>query len=805
MALVFSTRANVLIALLLASYCSIFWKLLSTNSVECESMFPRRETHVSDVPQLRNENQSMKQSTGVSTSLAYTQSYGVFNDITDDSWKLMQQRANSFVQYSDPAWPETGYGDPVMWYLNNLQPELTCPHTNRVGGHGDGPKWTCDPHRLLDRKDCLIYSIGSEGKYEWEEALIDLLGSAHCEIHVFDPGNYARPGDPENNNIHYHSWGLKSSYDHGYNAEISNNALDGEAPDMLSFQRTMDKLGHQGRTLDILKIDCEKCEWANYKDWISADIRQILIETHGVPSPFDRSEWHHEPMMVSEFFDAFTDNNFAMFSKEVNVYGGGNCIEFSYIKLHPDFWGSRNATKGRRGAPTRDIKTEMRPVTISDDSLPDVVVPDPRPTSFKIPHRLIFAYETNIIEMEEPVMLYLNVKRIIDRYREAWGEPMAPAWFLNHITCMAAIKKAKPELLPAFRAERAASKKLDMCRVAALYLSGGYCFDVDLEVGPAYTPADDVSLVVARDGDHLSNKFLASEAKSSVMLTILDKMADLYKRNQTGPDFELGSETLTAAFSTLGSPVQSVVVPLENIGEESILSLLSEPTVESFDNPVPIAIRDIPTSDFKIPHRLIFTYKHNLLETKAPLKLYENVQTTIRKYREAWGEHDAPVWFLNDTDCRSAIYATQPKLLPYFDREVHGSWKADICRVAALYLTGGYYFDVDMETVKPWTPNRTAAFVTVIDPKKSRYFQSFVASEQKGRILDEALKQMLLFYENRKPRVKALLGPDTMLWAFESLLPSERGETVILEEVEFPLNQSESPLRRDAVGCCKSD
>jgi hypothetical protein len=25
---------------------------------------------------------------------------------------------------------------------------------------------------------------------------------------------------------------------------------------------------------------------------------------------------------------------------------------------------------------------------------------------------------------------------------------------------------------------------------------------------------------------------------------------------------------------------------------------------------------------------------------------------------------------------------------------------------------------------------------------------------------------------------------------------------VILEEVEFPLNQSESPLRRDAVGCC---
>jgi hypothetical protein len=225
------------------------------------------------------------------------------------------------------------------YYFSFFQPDFTCPYKRRVGGQGDGPKWMCDPHRLLAQKDCLVYSIGSEGDYRFEESLIALLGSTHCEIHVFDPGHYARPGDPEKNNIHYHQWGLKSSYDFAYNAEVSLNALQGAAPAMKTFQETQKALGHESRTIEIFKIDCEKCEWSNYKDWVSADIRQILIENHGVPSPISGNQWHHEAMQVADYYDAFTANNFAMFSKEVNVDGGGNCVEFSYIKLHPDFWG----------------------------------------------------------------------------------------------------------------------------------------------------------------------------------------------------------------------------------------------------------------------------------------------------------------------------------------------------------------------------------------------------------------------------------------------------------------------------------
>jgi len=63
-----------------------------------------------------------------------------------------------------------------------------------------------------------------------------------------------------------------------------------------------------------------------YKDFISRDVRQILIETHGVPQG------------ALEFFESFKTNNFALFSKELTAYGNGLCVEFSFVKLHPDFW-----------------------------------------------------------------------------------------------------------------------------------------------------------------------------------------------------------------------------------------------------------------------------------------------------------------------------------------------------------------------------------------------------------------------------------------------------------------------------------
>jgi hypothetical protein len=53
--------------------------------------------------------------------LATRQSYGVFTNIPDDGWRIMQQRARTSIKYMYPDTPEIGYQDPKMWYLNNLQ------------------------------------------------------------------------------------------------------------------------------------------------------------------------------------------------------------------------------------------------------------------------------------------------------------------------------------------------------------------------------------------------------------------------------------------------------------------------------------------------------------------------------------------------------------------------------------------------------------------------------------------------------------------------------------------------------------
>jgi len=56
---------------------------------------------------------------------------------------------------------------------------------------------------------------------------------------------------------------------------------------------------------------------------------------------------------------------------------------------------------------------------------------------------------------------------------------------------------------------------------------------------------------------------------------------------------------------------------------------------------------------------------------------------------------------LTDDDCCALLQRVEPKLVPHFDREKKGAYKADICRVAALFEEGGYYFDIDIRVITP--------------------------------------------------------------------------------------------------------
>ena len=171
---------------------------------------------------------------------------------------------------------------------------------------------------------CLVYSVGSNGDFSFEEAIGNLYGDL-CEIHTFDPKDYsAQVPESIKDIVRFHAWGIKSEIEMGNETVITN-----KLGPFHSLLNTIDTLEHTNRTIDIFKIDCEGCEWSVYKDWLAAnaDIRQIMVELHNVPKE------------SLDLFGAMEEAGYVIFHKEPNTLGcQGNCIEYSFLKLRKDFF-----------------------------------------------------------------------------------------------------------------------------------------------------------------------------------------------------------------------------------------------------------------------------------------------------------------------------------------------------------------------------------------------------------------------------------------------------------------------------------
>ena len=273
----------------------------------------------------------------VSYERAHRDSGGFFDDIADDAWALMKQRVKSRTNYFNPQNSNHHITEPEAWYQENFEPDFTCAHERRIGGMGDGPKWVCDPHRLMVNeatpqytKECLIYSVGSEGNFMFETAVMKEIGK-HCEIHTFDPEIQGRPyGALAPEGVNYHNWGFMSETD-GQQAQAKYyanvNRFNGSYKTM---KTTIEELGHVGKEIDIFKIDCEGCEWTTFKGWFNsgATLRQILVEVH--KTPIDT---------VVDFFTGMQEHGYVTFHKEPNIqYAGGKCVEYAFLKLEESFF-----------------------------------------------------------------------------------------------------------------------------------------------------------------------------------------------------------------------------------------------------------------------------------------------------------------------------------------------------------------------------------------------------------------------------------------------------------------------------------
>lgn len=161
-----------------------------------------------------------------------------------------------------------------------------------------------------------------------------------------------------------------------------------------------------------------------------------------------------------------------------------------------------------------------------------------------------------------------------------------------------------------------------------------------------------------------------------------------------------------------------------------------------------------------IPHILSFTYKFDLL--RAPVASLTAQERDLARNVRATIEHHGPtgdggrVHFYDDYKCVQVIRVTFPRLLPFFQREVSGRYKGDICRGAALFHHGGLYFDVDMVARMNSSSliGSNTQFITCIsnaDRVKKlkwdvKFFQSFIAVAPRHTIMLRYLEALLQTY-----------------------------------------------------------
>jgi hypothetical protein len=245
---------------------------------------------------------------------AFHDSDGFFTDVRESDWRMMMERTISTPDCADDCRGE----EPHKWFQNNWEPSFTCLHERRIGRWGDGGKWVCDPHRIAKKPNgdhCLVYSIGSNNDFSFEESVLRDI-SRDCEIHTFDhtigpsPSNLPKDGD-----IRFHPWGL---------ADADNGTSSSR-----TMQTIMEDLGHGNTEIDILKIDCDKCEWITFPSWFDGNvsIRQIVVELHG----YTEGKMQPPAMRLMTFLK---QHGYVIFHKEPNTIGcRGACIEYSFLRL----------------------------------------------------------------------------------------------------------------------------------------------------------------------------------------------------------------------------------------------------------------------------------------------------------------------------------------------------------------------------------------------------------------------------------------------------------------------------------------
>lgn len=167
---------------------------------------------------------------------------------------------------------------PTFWKTKSLPSFSFTTLKSSISGEKDNLEHlnTRDTSNVV-AEGCMVYSFGIANEWDFEDNAATSMG---CEVHAFDPTikylkehqSHKIPG------VHFHYYGLSGhSTTDGTSIDGQVNISDEGVKDgtkntisavygehngqMLSLGSIVSLLHHQNRTLNVLKIDCEGCEW----------------------------------------------------------------------------------------------------------------------------------------------------------------------------------------------------------------------------------------------------------------------------------------------------------------------------------------------------------------------------------------------------------------------------------------------------------------------------------------------------------------------------------------------------------------
>jgi hypothetical protein len=208
---------------------------------------------------------------------------------------------------------------------------LFCPYNNnsmkRYGGAGDLGKLLCGVETILLDDTCIVYSLGSQSHFEFEEAI---LSETRCTVHTFDCTS--SPPQQKINRLHFHKicLGENSPLQHFLYPLAGKNMNDSSFQSLyMKFNQILEMLKHS--TVHILKMDIEGAEYSVFVD--------LLQNSSGLSLPYQitfESHWwnrdiYHAILHIS-LFSQLWKSGYRLLSYEANELDR-SCVEWTFMRM----------------------------------------------------------------------------------------------------------------------------------------------------------------------------------------------------------------------------------------------------------------------------------------------------------------------------------------------------------------------------------------------------------------------------------------------------------------------------------------